>query len=162
MLRAHGDGQGENACATPWRARHSRQCTCSRDAGSGSRSSRARRHARRDGSLIALPAAERADLVVERLRALRGVGAVDDDLGPLFQERLGDGAPKDSHPLFRPHLMQGWTPDFIPKLTEDAVDAKYIDDILPISGDDAMRLSRSLATEEGIFVGVSAGATLLL
>jgi len=76
------------------------------------------------------------------------------------QERLGDGAPKDSHPLFRPHLMQGWTPDFIPQLTEDAVDAKYIDDILPISGDDAMRLSRSLATEEGIFVGVSAGATL--
>ena len=76
------------------------------------------------------------------------------------QERLGDGAPKDSHPLFRPHLMQGWTPDFIPRLTEDAVAAKYIDDILPISGDDAMRLSRALATEEGIFVGVSAGATL--
>ena len=76
------------------------------------------------------------------------------------QERLADGAPKDSHPLYRPHLMQGWTPDFIPQLTEDAVNAKYIDDILPISGDDAMRLSRSLATEEGIFVGVSAGATL--
>ena len=78
----------------------------------------------------------------------------------IAQERLGDGAPKDSHPLFRPHLMQGWTPDFIPRLTEDAVAAKYIDDILPISGDDAMRLSRALATEEGIFVGVSAGATL--
>jgi cysteine synthase A len=76
------------------------------------------------------------------------------------QERLADGAPKESHPLFRPHLMQGWTPDFIPKLTEDAVAAKYIDDILPISGDDALRLSRALATEEGIFVGVSAGATL--
>jgi cysteine synthase A len=64
------------------------------------------------------------------------------------QERLADGAPKDSHPLFRPHLMQGWSPDFIPQLTEDAVDARYIDEILPISGDDAMRL------------GVSAGATL--
>ena len=51
------------------------------------------------------------------------------------QERLADGAPKDSHPLFRPHLMQGWTPDFIPQLTEDAVDAKYIDEILPINGD---------------------------
>jgi len=78
----------------------------------------------------------------------------------IAQERLDDGAPKDSHPLFRPHLMQGWTPDFIPQLTEDAVDAKYIDDILPISGDDAMRLSRSLATEEGIFSGISGGATL--
>ena len=76
------------------------------------------------------------------------------------QERLADGAPKDSHPLFRPHLMQGWTPDFIPRLTEDAVAAKHVDDILPIRGDDALRLSRALATQEGIFVGVSAGATL--
>ncbi len=76
------------------------------------------------------------------------------------QERAADGAPKDSHPLFRPHLMQGWTPDFIPRLTEDAVAAKHVDDILPISGDDALRLSRALATQEGIFVGVSAGATL--
>jgi cysteine synthase A len=78
----------------------------------------------------------------------------------LPQERLADGAPKDSHPMFRPHLMQGWTPDFIPRLTEDAVDGKYIDEILPINGDEALRLSRALAQKEGIFVGVSAGATL--
>jgi cysteine synthase A len=76
------------------------------------------------------------------------------------QERLDDGAPKDSHPLFRPHLMQGWSPDFIPKLTEDVVDAKLIDAVLPINGDDALRLSKALATDEGIFVGISAGATL--
>jgi len=76
------------------------------------------------------------------------------------QERLPDGTPKDSHPLFRPHLMQGWSPDFIPKLTEDTVNAKHIDDIIPIDGNDALRLSRALAREEGIFVGVSAGATL--
>ena len=76
------------------------------------------------------------------------------------QARDADGAPSDSHPLFRPHLMQGWTPDFIPRLTEDAVAAKYIDEIVPIAGDEAMRLSRALATQEGIFVGVSAGATL--
>jgi cysteine synthase A len=76
------------------------------------------------------------------------------------QERLADGTPRDSHPLFRPHLMQGWTPDFIPKLTEDVVDAKLIDTILPINGDDALRLSKALAKEEGIFVGISAGATL--
>jgi cysteine synthase A len=66
------------------------------------------------------------------------------------QERLADGMPKDSHPLFRPHLMQGWSPDFIPKLTEDVVDAKLI----------ALRLSKALASDEGIFVGISAGATL--
>jgi cysteine synthase A len=76
------------------------------------------------------------------------------------QERLADGTPADSHPLFRPHLMQGWSPDFIPKLTEDTVAAKWIDEIVPVSGSEAMRLSKALATEEGIFVGVSAGATL--
>jgi cysteine synthase len=38
-----------------------------------------------------------------------------------------DGAPAASHPSFRPHLMQGWSPDFIPKLTEDAVAMKLID-----------------------------------
>jgi len=56
--------------------------------------------------------------------------------------------------------MQGWSPDFIPKLTEDVVAAELIDEILPIAGDDALRLSKSLARDEGIFVGVSAGATL--
>ncbi|MBN1240725.1 MAG: pyridoxal-phosphate dependent enzyme [Gammaproteobacteria bacterium] len=78
----------------------------------------------------------------------------------IAQERRGDGAPAASHPLFRPHLMQGWSPDFIPKLTEDAVAAKLIDRIVPISGADAMRLSRELAQKEGIFVGTSSGATL--
>jgi cysteine synthase A len=76
------------------------------------------------------------------------------------QAREADGSIKESHPLFRPHLMQGWSPDFIPKLTEDVVAAELIDEILPIAGDDALRLSRSLARDEGIFVGVSAGATL--
>ena len=78
----------------------------------------------------------------------------------IAQERLPDGTPADSHPLFRPHLMQGWSPDFIPKLTEDAVSAELIDRIVPVSGDDALRLAKALATDEGIFVGVSAGATL--
>ena len=76
------------------------------------------------------------------------------------QARLEDGTPKDSHPLFRPHLMQGWTPDFIPQLAEDVVDAKLIDGIVPIDGNAALNLSRALAREEGIFVGISAGATL--
>jgi cysteine synthase A len=76
------------------------------------------------------------------------------------QQREADGSITESHPLFRPHLMQGWTPDFIPKLTEDVVAAELIDEILPIAGDDALRLSKSLARDEGIFVGISAGATL--
>ena len=76
------------------------------------------------------------------------------------QERLADGTPKDSHPLFRPHLMQGWSPDFIPRLTEDVVVDGRIDDIIPIDGNEALRLSCALAREEGIFVGTSGGATL--
>ncbi len=76
------------------------------------------------------------------------------------QERLADGTPKESHPLFRPHLMQGWTPDFIPKLTEDVVAAEHIDGIVPIGGNEALRLAKALAQQEGIFVGTTAGATL--
>jgi cysteine synthase A len=76
------------------------------------------------------------------------------------QQRDADGAPAASHPAFRPHLMQGWTPDFISSLTEDAVNAGWIDQILPINGADALRLSRELAQREGIFTGISGGATL--
>jgi cysteine synthase A len=76
------------------------------------------------------------------------------------QDRLDDGTPRDSHPLFRPHLMQGWSPDFIPQLAEDVVDAKLIDGIVPIDGNAALQLARDLAQKEGIFVGISAGATL--
>ena len=36
------------------------------------------------------------------------------------QPRASDGTPSASHPSFRPHLMQGWSPDFISKLTDDA------------------------------------------
>ena len=76
------------------------------------------------------------------------------------QERLADGAPRESHPLFRPHLMQGWSPDFILKLAEDVVNAKSIDSIVPIDGNESLKLCRALAQEEGIFVGISGGATL--
>jgi cysteine synthase A len=75
------------------------------------------------------------------------------------QDRNPDGSPAASHPSFTPHPMQGWSPDFIPKLTGDAVDMGVIDRILTISGPDAMRWSRDLARREGIFVGITAGAT---
>jgi cysteine synthase A len=76
------------------------------------------------------------------------------------QPRDADGTPSASHPNFRPHLMQGWSPDFVSALTEVAVGNQLIDEIVPVSGDDAMNLSRRLAREEGIFVGTSSGATL--
>jgi len=76
------------------------------------------------------------------------------------QERNPDGSIVDSHPRFRPHLMQGWSPDFIPKLTEDAVKSKLIDKLLLINGNDALKCSEDLSKKEGIFVGITAGATL--
>jgi cysteine synthase A len=65
-----------------------------------------------------------------------------------------------SHPMFRPHLMQGWTPDFIPQLAQDAVAAKLVDQVMPVDGNNSLRICRELARREGIFVGISAGATL--
>jgi cysteine synthase A len=75
------------------------------------------------------------------------------------QARNPDGTPVSGHPAWQPHPIQGWTPDFIPKLTGEAVDAHLIDKVLPIAGADALRMSRELARKEGIFVGISAGAT---
>jgi cysteine synthase len=77
----------------------------------------------------------------------------------IEQARKPDGAPAAPHPTFKPHPMQGWTPDFIAKLTGDAVDMKLVDRILPIAGPDAIRCSKDLATKEGIFVGITSGAT---
>jgi cysteine synthase A len=77
----------------------------------------------------------------------------------IEQSRKPDGTPAAPHPSFKPHPMQGWTPDFIPKLTGDAVAMKLIDRILPIANADGLRGSKDLATKEGIFVGISGGAT---
>jgi len=77
----------------------------------------------------------------------------------IEQKRKADGTPAEAHPSFKPHPMQGWTPDFIPKLTGDAVDMKVIDRLLQIPGPDAIRCSKNLATKEGIFVGISSGGT---
>ena len=75
------------------------------------------------------------------------------------QDRDPDGSPAGSHPNFRPHLVQGWSPDFIPRLTEDAIAAGTIDTIIPIDGKKALQYTRELAQKEGIFCGVSSGAT---
>ena len=77
----------------------------------------------------------------------------------IKQERKSDGSPTAAHPAFKSHPMQGWTPDFIPKLTEDAVDMKVIHKIIPIAGAEGIKWSGELARKEGIFVGITAGAT---
>ena len=78
---------------------------------------------------------------------------------------LGSGIPQpesetESHPSFRPHMVQGWAPDFIPKLTQEVVAAGLIDQVVPVSSSEAIRLSQELAFKEGILTGISGGATL--
>ncbi|HEX6443124.1 MAG TPA: cysteine synthase A [Stellaceae bacterium] len=75
------------------------------------------------------------------------------------QARKPDGSAVAAHPVWKPHPMQGWSPDFIPKLTGDAVAMQVIDRVLTIPAPEAMRCSRDLAQQEGIFVGITAGAT---
>jgi len=77
----------------------------------------------------------------------------------LAQVRNPDGSAAAPHAAFKPHPMQGWTPDFIPKLTADAVDMKIIHRIIHVPGAEAMHYSMELARKEGIFVGITAGAT---
>jgi cysteine synthase A len=93
------------------------------------------------------------------------VVACEPDNAPILasgipQARRDDGRPADSHPNFRPHLMQGWSPDFVSKLTEDAVADGLVDEIVPVAGAEALRLARALARKEGILAGISSGATL--
>ena len=75
------------------------------------------------------------------------------------QQRKPDGSPAARHPAWKPHPIQGWSPDFIPKLVGDALDMGLVDRIITVPNADAMRWSKELARKEGIFVGVSAGGT---
>ncbi len=75
------------------------------------------------------------------------------------QERTEEGAPAGSHPAFEPHPIQGWTPDFIPLVLQEAIDGHYYDDLIPIAGPEGMKWARDLAAKEGIFTGVSGGST---
>jgi cysteine synthase A len=77
----------------------------------------------------------------------------------IEQARNPDGSAAAGHPAWKPHPQQGWSPDFIAKLVGDAVDSKRIEKILRITNAEAMACSKDLARKEGIFVGISSGAT---
>lgn len=57
---------------------------------------------------------------------------------------------------WHPHKIQGWTPDFIP----DVLDRDVYDELVPVTDERAIEIARRLAAVEGIFVGISSGATL--
>ena len=75
------------------------------------------------------------------------------------QERGSQGEPTVSHPAFEPHPIQGWTPDFIPAVLQEALDEGYCDELIPVAGADAIIWAKRLAQQEGIFCGISGGAT---
>ena len=55
-----------------------------------------------------------------------------------------------------PHKIQGWTPDFIPQVLNRDV----YDELVPVTDESAIAVARALAADEGIFAGISSGATL--
>jgi cysteine synthase A len=75
------------------------------------------------------------------------------------QRRNDDGSPAESHPAFEPHPIQGWTPDFIPLVLQEAIDRSYYDELIPVAGAVAIEWSQKLAQKEGVFTGISGGAT---
>ncbi|ANT53199.1 PLP-dependent cysteine synthase family protein [Mesorhizobium amorphae] len=75
------------------------------------------------------------------------------------QERGKNGAPAASHPAFEPHPIQGWTPDFIPNVLQEAIDKRYYDEVMPIAGPEGIKWAKALAQQEGIFTGISGGST---
>ncbi len=77
----------------------------------------------------------------------------------IEQQRNPDGSAAAGHPVWKPHPLQGWSPDFIAKLTADAVKANVISQVIRIPNAEAMRCSQDLARKEGIFVGITSGAT---
>jgi cysteine synthase A len=57
---------------------------------------------------------------------------------------------------WQPHKIQGWTPDFIP----DVLDRNIYDELMSVTDERAIEVAREVAAKEGIFCGISAGATL--
>jgi cysteine synthase len=79
--------------------------------------------------------------------------------GGNAQTRNPDGSPAATHPDFQPHPIQGWTPDFIPHVLQEAIDNDYYDALIPVPGPVGIEWSKKLASGEGIFTGISGGST---
>ncbi|MHA1554592.1 MAG: PLP-dependent cysteine synthase family protein [Alphaproteobacteria bacterium] len=77
----------------------------------------------------------------------------------IAQKRNADGSPAEGHAAWEPHPIQGWTPDFIPLVLQESIDQGYYDELIHISGPDGIKWTMELAQKEGIFVGISSGAT---
>jgi cysteine synthase len=102
--------------------------------------------------------------VLKRQRPETKIIVSEPDVAALFsdgraQERQPDGSAASSHPAWTPHPIQGRTPDFIPLVSQEAIDKGVIDKVMKVSGADGVKWAKALAQQEGIFVGISSGAT---
>ena len=77
----------------------------------------------------------------------------------IGQQRTPDGAPLVSHGAWEPHAIEGWAPDFIPLVLQEAIDSGFYDEVVPIAGAEGVKWARALARKEGILTGVSGGST---
>jgi len=77
----------------------------------------------------------------------------------ISQKRTFENEPKSSHPAWEPHLIQGWTPDFIPYVLQESIDRAFYDQIVPVSSKAGIDWAKELAQKEGIITGISGGST---
>ena len=75
------------------------------------------------------------------------------------QPRNADGSPASTHEAWTPHPIQGWSPDFIPLITSEAVENGVIDELVETPHTEGIKWSQALAQKEGIFTGISGGST---
>lgn len=79
----------------------------------------------------------------------------------IKSKRNYDGSSFESHPAFKGHPIQGWTPDFIALVLEKGLDLGLMDERVSVSGNDSIKTAVLLARTEGILTGISGGATVL-
>ena len=98
------------------------------------------------------------DTIVEATSGNTGVGEVLKVARP--EVRITASEPAGASLLqgkeWQPHKIQGWTPDFVP----DVLNREIADEIVPVTDVESIATARRLAAEEGIFVGISGGATV--
>ncbi len=80
----------------------------------------------------------------------------------IDQERTDEGGPAVGHSAWEPHLIQGWTPNFIPLVLQESIDNNYYDDVIPVLGPVGIEWASKLAAREGIMTGVSGGSTFAI
>ena len=94
-----------------------------------------------------------------------GTGGTITGVGEVLKAEIPDinivGVEPELAPLlskdeWQPHKIQGWTPDFIPTILEKEV----IDKIVTVNDEASIKTAKDLAKKEGIFCGISSGATM--